>query len=106
MKLIYTDENIMLIHSAKNILEQNNIETVFKNEFSATNGANLGINNIFQELWVVNDADYLNAREIIEREIVNPVPRTAWVCPQCKEENAGSFDFCWNCQTARPNRAG
>lgn len=102
MKLIYTHENAMLLHSAKNILERNNIESVFKNEHSAPNGGNLGISNIFQELWVVNDEDYLRATEIIEREIVNPEPKANWACPHCKEENAGSFDFCWNCQTAKP----
>ena len=102
MKLIYTHENNMLLHSAKNILAQANIESVFKNEYSAPNGGNLGISNIFQELWVVNDADYLRAREIIEKEIINPEPTTPWVCTNCKEENAGSFDFCWNCQTAKP----
>lgn len=102
MKLIYTHENVMLVHSAKNILEQNNIESALKNEYSAPNGANLGISNIFLELWVVNDEDYIRAREIIEREIVNPEPQAMWICSQCKEENAGSFDFCWNCQSAKP----
>lgn len=105
MKLIYTHENHMLLHSAKNILDQNNIETVFNNEHSAPNGGNLGISNIFQELWVVNDADYLRACEIIEREITNPAPKATWICTHCKEENAGSFDFCWNCQTAKSGEA-
>tara|TARA_R110001592_G_scaffold326640_2_gene607536 strand:- start:7601 stop:7912 length:312 start_codon:yes stop_codon:yes gene_type:complete len=102
MKLIYTHENTMLLHSAKNILDSNNIESVFKNEHSSPSGPNLGISNIFQELWVVHDEDYLRAREILEREIINPEPKAAWTCPQCNEDNAGSFDFCWNCQTAKP----
>lgn len=101
MKLIYTHENMMLLHSAKNILEQSNIETTLKNEHSAPNGANLGIGNIFHELWVVHDEDYVQARELIEREIVNPTPKETWICSKCKEENAGSFDFCWSCQAAR-----
>ena len=102
MKLIYTHENTMLLHSAKNILDSNNIETSLNNEHSAPSGPNLGISNIFQELWVVHDEDYLRAREILEREIINPEPKSAWTCPQCNEDNAGSFDFCWNCQTAKP----
>lgn len=102
MKLIYTHENMMLLHSAKNILERNNIESFFKNEHSSPNGSNLGISNIFQELWIINDEDYLKARAIIDREIVNPEQKANWVCPKCTEENAGSFDFCWNCQTAKP----
>ena len=101
MKLIYTHENVMILNSVKNILERSNIETVFKNEYSAPNGANLGINNIFQELYIVDDTDYLRAREIVEREVINPEPKQAWHCPQCGEENAGSFDFCWNCKTAK-----
>lgn len=92
---------MMLLHSAQNILKLNDIESVFNNEHSAPNGANLGISNIFQELWITNDADYLKARNIIEREITNPKPMATWVCTHCKEDNAGSFDFCWNCQAAK-----
>jgi len=98
MKLIYTHENILVLHSAKNILALNGIESFVKDEHTIPNGARLGITNIFLELWVSHDEDYTKASEIIDKEVQNPAPRQSWVCAECNEENDGSFELCWNCQ--------
>lgn len=99
MKHIYTNENSALLHSAKNILAQNDIESFVKNEHTAPNGARHGIENTFLELWVINDQDFAKAATIIEEQVRNPEPKAAWTCSNCSEENDGSFDFCWQCQT-------
>lgn len=99
MKLIYTNENIVLLHSAKNILALHDIKSFVKNEHVLPNGARHGINNIFLELWINHDKDFDKAASIIEKEIHNPEPMKPWICASCKEENDGSFDYCWNCQT-------
>lgn len=99
MKHIYTNENIMLLHSAKNILALNDIRSFVKNEHVIPTGARHGINNIFLELWINHDQDYAKAKEIIENEVENPESKESWVCSECNEENGGSFEFCWNCQT-------
>jgi hypothetical protein len=49
------------------------------------------------------------AREIVvdftEREEDTPAPSSdsfqPWECPCCHEQNDGSFDICWNCQTQK-----
>lgn len=105
MKLIYTHENIMVLHSAKNILELNGIEAFVKSEDIIPSGARLGIGNIFLELWIMHDGDYDKARAIIEKQIENPEPKESWFCPKCAEQNDGSFDVCWNCQSASSLRA-
>lgn len=101
MKKIYTHENVVVLHSVKNILALNNIESFVKNEHTIPNGARHGIENMFLELWIINDQDFTEASSIIETQLNNPEPTEPWVCDKCAEENDGSFDFCWKCQTAK-----
>lgn len=103
MKLVYTHDNIVVLHSVKNILALNNIESFVKNEHTIPAGARHGISNIFHELWILNDKDLVKAAAVIDREIDNPVPKASWVCGHCKEENEGSFDVCWQCQSEPEN---
>lgn len=98
MKHIYTHENIVVLHSVRNVLALNNIESVVKNEHTIPAGARHGINNIFHELWILNDRDYDRAVAVIDTEIDNPVARAPWHCDYCNEDNEGSFDVCWKCQ--------
>jgi hypothetical protein len=100
MKHIYTHDNIVVLHSVKNILALNGIESFVKNEHTIPVGSRHGINNIFHELWILNDQDYQEASTVIENEIENPEPGEPWTCRSCGEENEGSFDICWKCQGA------
>lgn len=99
MKHIYTHDNIAVLHSAKNILAMNDIESFVKNEHTIPNGARHGIENTFLELWITNDNDFAEASTIIESQLRNPEPKPSWKCASCDEENDGSFDFCWSCQS-------
>lgn len=99
MKHVYTHDNIAVLHSAKNILTLNGIDSFVKNEHSIPNGARYGIENTFLELWISNDQDFDKAASIIERELLNPETKPKWSCANCSEENDGSFDFCWNCRS-------
>lgn len=98
MKHVYTHENILVLHSVKNILALNGIESVVKNEHTIPAGARHGINNLFHELWILNDHDFDRAVALIESEIDNPVAKSSWHCSYCHEDNDGSFDVCWQCQ--------
>ena len=105
MKPVYTNENIMLLHSAKNFLALNGIESFIKNEHAIPNGARFGIENIFLELWLTNDQDFDKAEAIIEKQFKNSGTRPEWICARCDEPNDGSFDFCWKCQSAADTKA-
>jgi hypothetical protein len=59
---------------------------------------------MFLELWIINDQDFTKASSIIERQLTNPEPTEPWTCANCDEENDGSFDFCWKCQTEKRKR--
>jgi hypothetical protein len=101
MKKIYTHENVAVLHSAKNILALDDIESFVKNEHTIANGARHGIENMFLQLWIINDQDFAKASTIIEEQLTNPKPTEPWACHKCDEENDGSFDFCWKCQTKK-----
>jgi len=98
MKLVYTHENMSLVHSAKNILEMNNINCLIKNEHGNTMGAEFGITNL-AEVWVLDANDYDKAIAVIEEKIANPTEKSSWVCSKCNEKNEGNFEICWKCQT-------
>jgi hypothetical protein len=50
-----------------------------------------------------------DARDIVVEFAERATPATAeagqpfqpWECPTCHEQNDGTFDICWNCQTER-----
>lgn len=99
MNIVYTNENMAIVQSAKNLLEINGIECFLKNEYSASAGGNLGIANTAVELWVRDAADAQKAAGIIEKDISNATEKQPWVCGKCSEENDGSFEVCWKCQS-------
>jgi len=100
MKRIYSNDNMVAVHSAKNILEINGIDCILKNEHSNAMGAVFGTSNLI-ELWVKNIEDYEVAKSIIEEKITNPQDLANWVCGQCNEQNEGSFEVCWKCQSEK-----
>lgn len=99
MKLIYTDENRFLVSNARNILQNENIEVVLKNEFIGGAAGDLSPFDTWQELWV-EDADYSKAEKLLLSLSENNTA-TEWTCTACGEVNGASFEFCWNCQKER-----
>lgn len=100
MKHVYTHDNIVVLHSVKNVLSRHDIESFIKNEHSVPVGAQHGINNIFHELWIVNDADQAQASRIIKDEFESVGSKDEWICSRCHEQNDGSFEICWKCQAS------
>jgi len=101
MKRIYSNDNLVAVHSAKNLLELSGIDCVLKNEHSNTMGAAFGSSNLV-ELWVEKSDDYEKAKSIIDDKIVHPQESSVWFCQNCKEKNEGNFEVCWNCQSEKP----
>lgn len=99
MQIVYKHENKVILHSAKNILELHNVDCFIKNEHSASIGGNLGLSNAAAELWVRDSGDAEKATTILENEFANTSSIASWTCKQCGEENDGSFEICWKCQS-------
>lgn len=104
MKLIYTHENRFLVGNAQNILEQAGIRVVWKNEFASSAIGEISPFDTWPELWVVDDADYDHAIQIIANALSAP-NAPEWVCGSCNELNDAAFETCWNCQTDKTEMA-
>jgi hypothetical protein len=102
MSLVYRNENNLMVHSARNILEVNDINCYLKNEHGNTMGIEFGLSNLL-ELWVSDIKDYDKAMLLIKNEVENPTEKPAWNCSGCQEENEGSFEICWSCQSSKEN---
>jgi len=100
MKLIFTQQNRLLVNNARNIVESAGIETVLRNEYASGAAGDLSPFDTWLELWVVNDEDYDKAMKIIEG-ISSKQSRSDWVCSICGEKNDASFDICWKCLNER-----
>ena len=103
MKLIYTNESIFLVNNVKNLVEAQGIESFIKNEFAQGAAGVLSVFDSWPELWVVNDADFELATNVVSLTIKSQ--NTAdWLCEICAEENDASFDLCWKCNHEKPSR--
>jgi hypothetical protein len=49
------------------------------------------------QIWVDDPADADRARAMIETFRTTQGSGPAVKCPDCGEENPGTFDLCWNC---------
>ena len=87
----------MLAANIKNLLAQENIEVLVKNEFASGAVGDLSAFDTWIELWLINDKDESKAMTIINSAI-HPTEKEDWFCRNCKESNASSFELCWNCQ--------
>jgi len=97
MRIVYTNENSLIVNNLKNVLEQENIEVQLKNEFVRSALGEVAAQNTWLELWVVNDSDFERARELVD-QITEESSGSEWLCKHCHEENDPSFEICWNCQ--------
>ena len=99
MKRLFTHENRLLVINVKNQLENAGIGCFLKNEFAAGAAGDLSPLDTWAEVWIINDSDWLGAQALLE-QAAQP-DAEAWLCPACGEQNEGSFEICWQCQTER-----
>jgi len=90
----------MLVSNIKNIIEAQGITVIIKNEFAQGAIGELSITDAWPEIWLVNDDEYARTIKIIEA-VKSGSKGKDWICKKCAEENAPSFDICWNCQSGK-----
>jgi len=96
MQLLYSNEQLILITNAKNILEAAGISSQIKNEFIAGAAGDLSPIDSWPELWV-QDNDFDQAQQLIAQ--ISSAPQQDWTCNYCKEDNGSAFESCWQCAT-------
>ena len=107
MRKLYTAQDTLMISHLKNILETGGIECVVRNTHLAGAMGEIPPIECWPELWVVEDARYGEAQEVLNRALapLRPVSKP-WRCRKCGREIEGQFSECWNCGGSRPLFSG
>ncbi|MEE9444482.1 MAG: DUF2007 domain-containing protein [Cocleimonas sp.] len=98
MKQVFTAEDRLLTHHYKNLLENEGIECLIKNDVLAPIAGELAANQSWPELWVINPNVLERAKTIISQSDEALEKRPDWVCEKCGEKHSGRFIECWNCE--------
>jgi len=101
LKLLYTNENRLIVSNVQNIVENAGIKVMLKNEYAAGGVGELAVYDTWLEIWVSSDEDFDRASSLLEGAISAPNSEP-WVCSTCKEPNDPSFEVCWKCQSEKP----
>jgi len=103
MKKVYETLDPLIVGHFKNLLENESIHCVTRNEYLASAAGGIPPSECWYEIWVENDLQYDDAKRIIKTALSNEFPSgPAWVCPNCGEENEYQFSECWNCGKEKP----
>lgn len=97
---MYTHENIAMVGSARNVLESAGIDCRLQNQYAGGGSGELPYVQAWPELWVIEDADYQRACQLLEKVFDAPAGAD-WQCEHCAENNASSFEVCWHCGAGR-----
>lgn len=105
MKRVYSADSVAMAWHIHNMLEYHGIATVLRNMNLFSVAGELPVSECLPEVWVSNDLDFRYAEQLVQE--VNQ-PQSAelagepdWQCPSCHENNAATFDICWQCQMSR-----
>lgn len=99
MTKIYTHPNLYQVVNIQNLLQLKHIQTSIRNEFASGGSGELAPHDVWPELWLSDERDESLAKSIIEQ--IELQATEEWYCSQCGEKNAGSFDYCWQCEAER-----
>ncbi len=84
----------------KNVLENNAMPAMVKNEQLYSVAGEIPVTECMPEVWVVDPADFAGAEALIRKiQQENETTQADWICSTCQESNGGNFEICWSCQS-------
>lgn len=99
MKRLYSNDNVAMVWHVKNMLQQQGIDVLVKNDKLYSIAGEVPVTECMPEVWVKNALHYRYAEQLIEEmEKGSDEHHPGWQCDECGENIEGSFDVCWNCQ--------
>jgi hypothetical protein len=103
MKKVYETLDPLMFGHFKNLLENESIPCVTRNEYLASAAGGLPPTECWYEIWVENDLQYDDAEKIIKTALSEELPSSPpWICSKCGEENEIQFSECWKCGSEKP----
>ena len=104
MKQVFVSQNLIEVEMRKEQLEQAGIRCMIKNQRSSGLAGEIPFVEIFPELWVLQEQDYDQARQLLEEETeLPPMNQDFWTCSGCGERHEGQFGVCWKCGQEKPS---
>ena len=103
MKRLYSSDNYMLVGQLREVLEDNHIRCIVKNEHLIGGAGELPPIECWPELWVAEDFQLGKARELVDAFLSTAPELDGWRCSGCDEEIEGQFSECWSCGKDRPS---
>lgn len=100
MKKVYASQDRLMVSHFKNILINEGIPCIIKNDYLTMAMGEIPLNECWLELWVEKDSHRKKAQSIIEETLKSEVVvGPNWKCLKCGEEIEPQFSECWNCGT-------
>jgi hypothetical protein len=97
VKRVFSSFNQTAVYHARNLLENEGIETLVKNAILSSAMGELPPAECQAELWVLNDSDQKRAEEILSAKTLTGPD---WNC-KCGERLGPQFTQCWRCGAYR-----
>ena len=98
MKNIFVSQNLVEVESLKERLDNAGIPCTIKNQQGSSLAGEVPFVEVFPELWVINDGDLEQAKELLEAwTSIDEAEQPKWVCSGCGENHVGRFTACWKC---------
>ncbi len=102
MEKVYSDESLMITHHVKNLLENQGINCILKNEAMQSVVGEVPPIVAWPEVWIVKQENKTEAELIVNDFIQSQKEQSnqpQWQCDKCNETNDGNFAICWNCNS-------
>ena len=102
MKKVYSSDSFYLVGLLRQLLEDQHIKCITKNEYLLGGAGELPPTECWPELWVTDDEQVDRARSLVEAMLaIDMETATDWSCHGCGEAIEGQFSACWNCGETR-----
>ena len=103
MKKVYEASDPLMVGHVKNVLENEGIGCITRNEYLAGAAGGIPPSECWYEIWVTNDEQYEDAKNLIQNALSKTEPSVSprWTCANCGEMHEHQFTTCWKCGKER-----
>ena len=93
---LFTHENRMIVYNMRNLLRDEGIETMIRNEFAGGGVGDLPAFDTWPELWLQDEARLSQAQSILQ-QVIDESEAEPWHCGFCGDPTGAAIHLCWSC---------